>query len=77
MSDLFFSTETTTETSYEPGGHDRFSHYVEKNEATEAAVNGWPIIALCGKIFIPSRDPDKYPICQTCKEIYLDFEGDQ
>ena len=25
--------------------------------------------ALCGKIWIPGRDPKKYPLCPTCKEI--------
>jgi hypothetical protein len=32
-------------------------------------VEGVPVIALCGKKWIPNRDPDRYPICPTCKEI--------
>ena len=50
------------------GSHDMFSHYVEKSEITYALIHGVPVVALCGKIWIPSRDPDKYPVCQTCKE---------
>jgi len=51
------------------GDHDRFSHYVEKDEITYALVTGAPVVALCGKIWVPSRDPDKYPICKTCAEV--------
>jgi hypothetical protein len=52
------------------GGHDRFSHYVKKEKITESAVTGKAVRALCGKKWIPSRDPEKYPICPKCKEIY-------
>lgn len=48
---------------------ERFSHYAEKNEITEAYVMGTPIVALCGKIWVPSRDPKKFPVCPMCKEI--------
>lgn len=54
----------------EEGDHDRFSHYAPKAKIMEAMVTGKPIIALCGKKWIPSRDPEKFPICPTCKEIY-------
>ena len=52
------------------GDHDRFSHYVNKEDLTDAIVNGWPVIALCGKIWVPSRVPDKYPVCPECKDLY-------
>ena len=52
------------------GGHDRFSHYVKKEKIVESAVTGKAVRALCGKKWIPSRDPEKYPICPVCKEIY-------
>lgn len=54
----------------EPGDHERFSHYVRKDKIVESAVSGKPVIALCGKRWIPSRDPKKFPICPTCKEIH-------
>jgi len=31
---------------------------------------GTPVVALCGKTWVPGRDPDKFPVCPTCKEIY-------
>ena len=54
----------------EPGDSERFSHYVPKNKLMEALVNGTPVRALCGKIWTPSRDPKKYPVCPECKEIF-------
>lgn len=51
------------------GDHERFAHYVPKAQLNEALVMGTPVIALCGKTWIPHRDPDRYPICPTCKEI--------
>ncbi|MEV7966217.1 DUF3039 domain-containing protein [Sphaerisporangium sp. NPDC088356] len=52
------------------GDHERFSHYADKNKITESMVTGTPIRALCGKVWVPSRDPKKYPVCPECKEIY-------
>lgn len=54
----------------EPGDHERFSHYVRKEKIIESAVLGSPVVALCGKVWVPGRDPEKFPICPTCKEIY-------
>ncbi len=52
------------------GDHERFSHYVPKGKLTEAMVMGTPVTALCGKVWVPSRDPQKYPVCPTCKELW-------
>lgn len=59
-----------TEPSPGDGGGDRerFSHYVPKKKLTEAMINGTPVIALCGKVWVPSRDPQKFPVCPECKE---------
>ncbi|HEY4152405.1 MAG TPA: DUF3039 domain-containing protein [Pseudolysinimonas sp.] len=54
----------------EDGDHDRFSHYVQKDKILESAVTGKPVIALCGKIWVPGRDPEKFPVCPDCKKIY-------
>ena len=51
------------------GDHDRFAHYARKADITRAAVTGERIMALCGKKFTPPRDPERYPLCPTCKEI--------
>lgn len=52
------------------GDHERFSHYAPKDKVMEAMVMGTPVTALCGKVWVPSRDPQKYPVCPTCKEIW-------
>lgn len=54
----------------EPGDHERFAHYVRKEKIVESAVTGKPVIALCGKVWTPTRDPKKFPVCPECKEIY-------
>ena len=64
--------EQVEEQLQEPGDHERFSHYVRKNKIMESALSGEPVVALCGKVWVPGRDPKKFPVCPTCKEI---FEG--
>jgi hypothetical protein len=54
----------------EPGDHERFAHYVRKEKILESALSGEPVIALCGKVWVPGRDPQRFPVCPTCKEIY-------
>ena len=58
------------ESPVEPGDHERFAHYVRKEKIVESAVTGMPVKALCGKIWVPGRDPSKFPVCPICKEIY-------
>ena len=36
----------------------------------EARINGTPIEALCGHVWVPARDPKQLPVCQACKEVY-------
>lgn len=52
------------------GDHERYSHYVKKDKIVESAVMGNAVVALCGKVWVPGRDPQKFPVCPTCKEIY-------
>ncbi|MGI9598226.1 MAG: DUF3039 domain-containing protein, partial [Acidimicrobiales bacterium] len=39
------------------GDHEKFSHYVRKDKILPSAVEGTPVVALCGKIWVPNRDP--------------------
>jgi Protein of unknown function (DUF3039) len=50
------------------GDHDRYAHYAKKDDVTRAYVTGEAITALCGKKWVPTRDPTRYPICPTCVE---------
>lgn len=65
-------TETTPET-----GEPVVAHIVKtepgENAAAkvlEARINGTPLEALCGHVWVPSRDPQQVPVCQKCKDIY-------
>lgn len=58
------------EEQLDEGDHDRFAHYVKKDKILQSALSGKPVIALCGKKWVPGRDPEKFPVCPACKEIY-------
>jgi hypothetical protein len=65
--------DTRTDQRTQPtddGDHERLSHFVPKDKLTDAMVNGTPVVALCGKVWVPSRDPQRYPVCPECKEIW-------
>jgi Protein of unknown function (DUF3039) len=62
--------------------HERFTHIVLEgytpkdgefvalaNSVVEGMVNATPVTALCGKVWVPGRDPQRYPVCPTCREI--------
>jgi len=63
-------TQERPDYKVEEGDHERFSHYVPKDKLTEAMVMGTPVVALCGKVWVPSRDPERFPVCPECKEIW-------
>jgi uncharacterized membrane protein YgcG len=58
---------------YDDGDAERFSHYVPKDKLTEAMVMGTPVVALCGKVWVPNRDPERFPVCPECKQIWESF----
>lgn len=60
----------TSEPALDDGDHDRYSHYVNKTKLTRSAVTGETVVALCGKRWVPNRDPHRFQVCPTCKEIY-------
>jgi len=65
--------------------HERFTHIVLEgytptrgfrkkfvpvgNSVVEGMINATPVEALCGKKWVPGKDPKKYPVCPTCVEI--------
>ena len=52
------------------GDADRFAHYVSRDRIAESKLTGRPVVALCGKIWVPKHDPSQYPVCPDCKRIY-------
>lgn len=64
-----------TEEQRSPGDNERFAHYVREDKIMKSMVEGGPVVALCGKVWIPVRNPDNYPLCPTCKEIYKNMNA--
>jgi hypothetical protein len=67
---LELEVERVPRTSHGDGDHERFAHYVKKEKILESALSGDPVIALCGKVWVPGRDPQRFPVCPACKEIF-------
>ena len=61
-SDTLQKPETRTGES----DHDAVAHIVPKDEQMRGYVGGEAIKALCGKVWVPSRDYQGLPICQVC-----------
>ena len=59
----------------EEGDHEKFSHYVAKDKLTAAFIEGTPVVALCGKVWVPTRDPQKFPVCPECKDIWENLDA--
>jgi hypothetical protein len=72
------------EAAVDEGDHDRMTHIVLEGfrrrhgkgrflpagtNVVEGMVTGTPVRALCGKVWVPGRDPSRYPLCPTCREI--------
>jgi hypothetical protein len=76
---MFSGSDTIQETRHDPklsdGDHERFAHYVKKSDIVRSNVEGVEVEALCGKRWIPNRDPNRYPVCPTCKEIMAALRG--
>lgn len=62
-------TQEQTQKS-DDGDADRFAHYVSKERMAESRLTGRPVVALCGKVWVPKHNPADYPVCPDCKRIY-------
>ncbi len=69
---------TDESTELDPGQH---AHIVKTEPGVSAAaavlearVMGTPIEALCGYKWVPSKDPQRLPVCPACLEIYEMFK---
>lgn len=47
-------------------GSDGFTHIVAAESLADAMVSQAVINALCGRRFVPLRNPDNHPVCPTC-----------
>lgn len=51
------------------------SHIVSKDDVMNGYINGAVVVALCGHRFIPTRDPNNFPLCQACKDVVQNMIG--
>lgn len=42
------------------------AHIIMKRDYFAGFVEGQKIKALCGYEWVPTRDPDRYPVCTAC-----------
>ena len=61
--------DVNTDTKNDDNDEEQFAHYAESASVTEGYIMGTPVIALCGKVFVPSRNPERLRVCSICKEI--------
>ena len=74
--------ERTRVVETQEGDHERFSHIILEgfhvgqddfvaagNSVVEGMITSTPVVALCGKTWVPGKDPTRYPVCPSCKEI--------
>jgi hypothetical protein len=45
------------------------AHIVTQKDLIHSQLTGRAIQALCGKWWVPRRNPDDYPLCQACVEV--------
>ena len=55
--------------------NDEVAHIGKRDEVCESYVTGEPIVALCGEVFIPTRDPSGMDVCEACKDSLALFYG--
>jgi hypothetical protein len=62
-------TELLDQTTPAPTKEPEVAHYARSEDITRASVTGEPIQALCGALFVPTRDPSKFPVCEPCQQV--------
>ena len=57
------------------GDNDIVAHIIKKSDWGNAYIMGEPVRALCGKMWVPHKNPDGRPVCGECAQIFKDFFG--
>ena len=72
------TVETIPATEHVPQTGEPAAAHIVKTEPGESAaakvlearIYGTPLGALCGHVWVPSRDPKQLPLCEACKSVY-------
>ena len=46
---------------------------MSRERIAESRLTGRPVVALCGKVWVPKHDPKNYPVCPECKRIFEEY----
>ena len=63
------STELRPDPVTTDTGEPEVAHIAPAADVNRAYVTGEAITALCGVVFVPTRDPNRYPVCPPCKAV--------
>lgn len=69
MADTDTLTRPDTQRAHVDGDHDLFAHIALADDIARCTVTGEELVALCGKRWVPCRDPDGLPVCPECTSI--------
>ena len=56
------SLDERTDLRLDEGDHERFAHIIRKSDQMKGYVMGEEVVALCGKRWVPTRDPERFPV---------------
>lgn len=59
----------TSRPDVDNGEDDGYAHYCRKADIVRANVEGGGVRTLCGKRITGNRDPNRFPVCPTCKKL--------
>lgn len=68
-------TDVRTDVRLDDGDHERLAHIIRKSDQMRGYVGGEAVTALCGKRWVPTRDPERYPVCPECKVMFDAITG--
>jgi hypothetical protein len=54
---------------------DSVAHIIKKSDWEKAYIMGEPVMALCGKLWVPHKNPDNLPMCGRCTETFREIFG--
>lgn len=68
MADHDSTTRHRTQPNLTEEDSDDVAHIVMKGDQMRGYFTGEAITALCGKVWVPSRDYEGLPVCQACSD---------
>lgn len=68
MTERDTTTLRRTQPKTDHGEGEGVAHIVMRDDQMRGYLTGEPIKALCGKVWVPSRDYKGLPVCQPCSD---------